>query len=184
MGRISKKWSGFAREAFTDADNFGISFPMDLDVKMKAVLIGACMLIVSIEFVWQESQSIESFNRSPIRRTVGINILNRLRLLGFAIWFAIFFNLIPNFCLSVPGYDVLRKQWQISGIAITFEDTFPVENAAEFIKSTNKIIRVKFQCETSNQKCSIKWFKTINIRHEPKEPELMGPQNISLFFSL
>jgi hypothetical protein len=35
------------REAFTDADYFGITFPMDLDVKMKAVMIGACFLIVS-----------------------------------------------------------------------------------------------------------------------------------------
>ncbi|CAG7720111.1 unnamed protein product [Allacma fusca] len=45
VGRISKQWSGIAREFFTDADNFGLSFPIDLDVKMKAVMIGACMLI-------------------------------------------------------------------------------------------------------------------------------------------
>lgn len=47
MGKISKQWSGLLREAFTDADYFGITFPMDLDVKMKAVMIGACFLIVS-----------------------------------------------------------------------------------------------------------------------------------------
>jgi hypothetical protein len=46
VGLISKQWSGIAREAFTDADLFGISFPMDLDVKMKAVMLGACFLIV------------------------------------------------------------------------------------------------------------------------------------------
>ncbi|NXK35350.1 PLS1 scramblase, partial [Piprites chloris] len=45
VGRISKHWTGFVKEAFTDADNFGITFPMDLDVKMKAVMIGACFLI-------------------------------------------------------------------------------------------------------------------------------------------
>lgn len=50
VGRISKKWSGFVQEMFTDTDNFGISFPMDLDVKMKAVMIGACFLIVSLSF--------------------------------------------------------------------------------------------------------------------------------------
>ena len=47
VGSISKQWSGLMREAFTDADNFGIKFPLDLDVKIKAVLFGACFLIVS-----------------------------------------------------------------------------------------------------------------------------------------
>ncbi|CAH1738771.1 phospholipid scramblase 2 isoform X4 [Aphis gossypii] len=45
VGRISKQWSGLLREMFTDADHFGISFPMDLDVRMKAVMLGACFLI-------------------------------------------------------------------------------------------------------------------------------------------
>ncbi|KAM9316492.1 phospholipid scramblase 1-like [Gastrophryne carolinensis] len=45
IGRISKQWTGLIKEAFTDADNFGVQFPMDLDVKMKAVVIGACFLI-------------------------------------------------------------------------------------------------------------------------------------------
>lgn len=47
IGTISKQWTGLLREAFTDSDNFGIQFPMDLDVRMKAVMIGACFLIVS-----------------------------------------------------------------------------------------------------------------------------------------
>ena len=46
IGKISKHWSGILKEAFTDADNFGIQFPMDLDVKIKAVLLGAVFLIV------------------------------------------------------------------------------------------------------------------------------------------
>uniref|UniRef100_A0A1B6DDB4 Phospholipid scramblase n=1 Tax=Clastoptera arizonana TaxID=38151 RepID=A0A1B6DDB4_9HEMI len=45
VGKISKQWSGLLREAFTDADYFGITFPMDLDVRMKAVMLGACFLI-------------------------------------------------------------------------------------------------------------------------------------------
>ncbi|KAF4116795.1 hypothetical protein G5714_001348 [Onychostoma macrolepis] len=45
VGRIAKQWTGLVRETFTDADNFGISFPMDLDVKIKAALFGACFLI-------------------------------------------------------------------------------------------------------------------------------------------
>ncbi|XP_055380417.1 phospholipid scramblase 2 isoform X2 [Condylostylus longicornis] len=50
VGKISKQWSGFAREIFTDADFFGITFPMDLDVRMKATLLGACFLIDAMFF--------------------------------------------------------------------------------------------------------------------------------------
>lgn len=46
VGHISKQWSGLTREFFTTADYFGISFPVDLDVRMKAVMLGAVMLIV------------------------------------------------------------------------------------------------------------------------------------------
>jgi len=45
VGRISKQWAGLLKEAFTDTDNFGITFPMDLDVRCKATLIGAAFLI-------------------------------------------------------------------------------------------------------------------------------------------
>merc|ERR1711962_124704 len=45
IGAVRKHWSGFARERFTDADDFSISFPPDLDVKVKASLLGALMLI-------------------------------------------------------------------------------------------------------------------------------------------
>lgn len=45
VGKISKQWSGLIKEHFTDADNFGINFPMDLDVNVKATLLGACFLI-------------------------------------------------------------------------------------------------------------------------------------------
>lgn len=48
VGKISKHWTGLVREAATDADNFGITFPMDLDVRMKAVMLGACFLIVRL----------------------------------------------------------------------------------------------------------------------------------------
>ncbi|XP_029473210.1 phospholipid scramblase family member 5-like [Rhinatrema bivittatum] len=45
IGKISKYWSGFVNDVFTNADNFGIQFPVDLDVKMKAAMMGACFLI-------------------------------------------------------------------------------------------------------------------------------------------
>lgn len=47
LGRISKQWGGLLREALTDADDFGLQFPLDLDVRVKAVLLGATFLIVS-----------------------------------------------------------------------------------------------------------------------------------------
>ncbi|XP_065226391.1 phospholipid scramblase 1-like [Planococcus citri] len=52
IGKISKTWSGLARELFTDSDFFGITFPADLDVRTKAKLIGACFLI---DFMYYES---------------------------------------------------------------------------------------------------------------------------------
>lgn len=48
VGQIRKQWSGIVKEMFTDADNFGVTFPLDLDVKVKATLLGAIFLIVSI----------------------------------------------------------------------------------------------------------------------------------------
>ncbi|XP_077149074.1 phospholipid scramblase 1-like [Ranitomeya variabilis] len=45
VGRISKQWSGLVNEMCTDADNFGVQFPINLDVKIKAVMLGACFLI-------------------------------------------------------------------------------------------------------------------------------------------
>ncbi|XP_067946927.1 phospholipid scramblase 2-like [Watersipora subatra] len=54
VGKISKQWSGFVREYFTAADNFGITFPMDLDVKMKANMVGALFLI---DFMYFENKN-------------------------------------------------------------------------------------------------------------------------------
>lgn len=44
-GSITKKWSGFLKEAYTDADNFSVTFPIDLDVKLKAVIVGGTFLV-------------------------------------------------------------------------------------------------------------------------------------------
>ncbi|XP_042149008.1 phospholipid scramblase 3-like [Ixodes scapularis] len=45
IGMITKKWGGFSRELFTDADIFSVSFPLDLDVHYKAALLACTMLI-------------------------------------------------------------------------------------------------------------------------------------------
>lgn len=50
IGTISKQWTGIVKESLTDADNFGITFPADLDVKMKASLLGALFLIDMMYF--------------------------------------------------------------------------------------------------------------------------------------
>ncbi|KAK0138362.1 Phospholipid scramblase 2 [Merluccius polli] len=64
IGRISKQWSGLLKEVFTDTDNFGIQFPLDMDVKMKAVLMGACFLIdfMFFEKVGEANQRSTVFN--------------------------------------------------------------------------------------------------------------------------
>lgn len=54
IANINKQWSGLAREFFTDSDNFGVTFPMDLDVKLKATLMGAVFLI---DFMYFEKSS-------------------------------------------------------------------------------------------------------------------------------
>jgi len=59
VGKISKQWSGMVREYFTAADNFGITFPMDLDVKMKACMVGALFLI---DFMYFENKNNDNNN--------------------------------------------------------------------------------------------------------------------------
>ncbi|XP_076240585.1 phospholipid scramblase 1 [Calliopsis andreniformis] len=61
VGVIKKEWSGIGREMFTDSDNFGISFPLDLDVKIKAVLLGACLLIDFMYFEGESSNTLGSY---------------------------------------------------------------------------------------------------------------------------
>lgn len=60
VGKISKQWSGLIREMFTDTDYFGITFPMDLDVRMKAVMLGACFLIDAMFFEKSRNKETDS----------------------------------------------------------------------------------------------------------------------------
>ena len=45
IGKITKRWSGLGTEAFTDADTFGVTWPAELDLSLKALLLGAVFLI-------------------------------------------------------------------------------------------------------------------------------------------
>jgi uncharacterized protein YxjI len=49
-GKITKKWSGLMKEGMTDADNFGVQYPVDWDVPWKALFLGAVFLIDFVHF--------------------------------------------------------------------------------------------------------------------------------------
>jgi uncharacterized protein YxjI len=50
VGMIQKQWSGAMKEAFSDADNFGVTFPPDADAATKSLLLGAVFLIDFVHF--------------------------------------------------------------------------------------------------------------------------------------
>lgn len=49
-GLIKKKWSGFFKEGFTDADNFTVTCPSEWDGNVKQLLLAAVLLIDFIHF--------------------------------------------------------------------------------------------------------------------------------------
>ncbi len=49
-GKIHKKWSGLMKEAFTEADNFGVTFPQAWPPTVKAIFLGAVFLIDFVHF--------------------------------------------------------------------------------------------------------------------------------------
>ena len=58
VGKITKQWSGFGREMFTDSDNFGVTFPIDLDVKVTSVLdniFNFSIHFITIHFIRKDS---------------------------------------------------------------------------------------------------------------------------------
>ena len=50
VGRIAKKWSGLRKEAFTDADNFGMELSPGVDDRLRPLLLGATFLIDFVHF--------------------------------------------------------------------------------------------------------------------------------------
>nr|XP_006202905.1 phospholipid scramblase 2-like [Vicugna pacos] len=52
VGKISKQFTRIMREMFTHYSNYGIQFPSDVDVKIKAVIIGTCFLL---DFMFYEN---------------------------------------------------------------------------------------------------------------------------------
>lgn len=62
VGMIMKKWTGLVKEHFTDADNFGVNFPMDTNVHIKAALMAATMLI---DYMFFEETYKQKSDRAP-----------------------------------------------------------------------------------------------------------------------
>lgn len=50
VGMIQKKWSGFGKELFTDADNFGVDVANVSDPRTKALCFAATVLIDIVHF--------------------------------------------------------------------------------------------------------------------------------------
>ena len=49
-GSIVKKWSGLLKEAFTDADNFGVEVGQLEDPRLKALAFAATVLVDVVHF--------------------------------------------------------------------------------------------------------------------------------------
>ncbi|XP_025089176.1 phospholipid scramblase 1-like isoform X2 [Pomacea canaliculata] len=56
-GKVAKQWSGAMKEWFTTADNFCVSFPMDLDVKKKALMICLCIYVDFMIFEYKDQNN-------------------------------------------------------------------------------------------------------------------------------
>lgn len=50
VGTIAKKWSGFGKELFTDADNFGVQFNGLQDPHLRTLVVAATFLIDFVHF--------------------------------------------------------------------------------------------------------------------------------------
>tara|TARA_B100001123_G_scaffold440115_1_gene578371 strand:+ start:1889 stop:2497 length:609 start_codon:yes stop_codon:yes gene_type:complete len=53
QGKITKKWGGLIKEAISNADDFGVTWPAQWDAGVKSVLLGAVFLI---DFIYFESR--------------------------------------------------------------------------------------------------------------------------------
>ncbi|WP_224248563.1 phospholipid scramblase-related protein [Hyalangium gracile] len=50
VGKIQKKWSGFGKEMFTDADSFGVTFGDVRDPRLRSLVVAATFLIDFVHF--------------------------------------------------------------------------------------------------------------------------------------
>jgi uncharacterized protein YxjI len=50
VGLIQKRWSGFGKEMFTDADNFGVTFEGVRDARLRTLVVAATFLLDFVHF--------------------------------------------------------------------------------------------------------------------------------------
>ncbi len=50
VGHIQKRWSGFGKEMFTDADNFGVTFENVRDPRLRTLVVAATFLLDFVHF--------------------------------------------------------------------------------------------------------------------------------------
>ncbi len=50
VAKIAKRWSGLLKEAFTDADTFGVELTEHVDPKLRPILLGATFLFDFVHF--------------------------------------------------------------------------------------------------------------------------------------
>ncbi|KAH6937912.1 hypothetical protein HPB50_005113 [Hyalomma asiaticum] len=62
IGAVTKEWGGLVKEYFTDVDTFNVSFPIDLDVHMKAALLALSLLI---DYMFFEESCKRNDDRAP-----------------------------------------------------------------------------------------------------------------------
>lgn len=60
--------------AMGNADHFDIHFPLDLDVKMKAMIFGACFLIVSLLLLIYLEKIILSDKKQCSRKAIALKL--------------------------------------------------------------------------------------------------------------
>lgn len=57
VGMIAKQWRGVCVETITDADQFSVTFPMDMAVETKALFIGALFMVDYLVFETQKNNN-------------------------------------------------------------------------------------------------------------------------------
>ncbi|KAF5284952.1 hypothetical protein FQA39_LY16907 [Lamprigera yunnana] len=75
VGKISKKWSGYQSENSAKMDVFRISFPLDLDVHMKAVMLGVCFLIDMMYFEQSVSETMEIVEKKTSIENIPLSVV-------------------------------------------------------------------------------------------------------------